>query len=157
MQRQNEQKSQVHQEMAKQYVTFQVGDLNFGVDVEQVQEVLRYQPMTPIPLSPPAVKGLVNLRGQIITAIDVRSLLGMSASTSGKKPMNVVIRAEGEVVSLLVDSIGDVMETDESDFEDTPDTISGDIRAIVQGVFKLKGRLLLVLDGSACVQGERIQ
>jgi purine-binding chemotaxis protein CheW len=143
--------------LAKQYVTFQVGDLNFGVDVEQVQEVLRYQPMTPIPLAPPEVKGLVNLRGQIITAIDVRSLLGMSASTSGKKSMNVVIRAEGEVVSLLVDSIGDVMETDDSDFEDTPATISGDIKAIVQGVFKLKDRLLLVLDGSACVQGERIQ
>ena len=141
--------------LAKQYVTFRVGNLTFGVDVAHVQEVLRFQPMTPVPLAPLAVKGLVNLRGQIITAIDVRSLLRMPAIAEDTKPMNVVIKAEGEVLSLLVDAIGDVLEVDKRDFEETPETIAVHIRSIIQGVFKLKQSLLLILDGAACMSGDR--
>jgi purine-binding chemotaxis protein CheW len=105
--------------------------------------------MTPIPLAPKAVKGLVNLRGQIITAIDLGSLLGLE-STQGEPPsMNVVIRSEGERVSLLVDSIGDVLEMEEGDYEEIPETVPSHIAAIVQGVFKLSDELLLVLDGKS--------
>ena len=133
-----------------QYVTFRVGELLFGVDVSHVQEVLRAQPMTPIPLAPKAVKGLVNLRGQIITAIDLRSLLGMDTISDVRSSMNVVIRSDGERVSLLVDSIGDVLEMEEDDYEETPETVPSYIGTIVQGVYKLKNELLLVLDGRSC-------
>ena len=142
--------SHAHTSLAAQYVTFRVGELLFGVDVSQVQEVLRSQPMTPIPLAPKAIKGLVNLRGQIITAIDLGSLLGIETSKETAPSMNVVIRSEGERVSLLVDSIGDVLEMKEQDYEEIPETVPAHIATIVQGVFKLKDELLLVLDGKSC-------
>lgn len=148
MEQQHHQES--HTELPTQYVTFRVGELLFGVDVSYVQEVLRSQPMTPIPLAPKAIKGLVNLRGQIITAIDLGSLLGLESPDGTAPSMNVVIRAEGERVSLLVDSIGDVLEMDEEDYEEIPETVPSHIAAIVQGVFKLKDELLLVLDGKSC-------
>jgi purine-binding chemotaxis protein CheW len=142
-------------DLAHQYVTFRVGRLLFGVDVAQVQEVLRHQPMTPVPLAPQAVKGLVNLRGQIITAIDLRSLLRLEPNDKDGLPMNVVIRAAGEVLSLMVDSIGDVLEVDPSDYEDAPDTLPGNIRGVLQGVVKLDQELMLILNGASCVQSDK--
>ena len=138
--------------LATQYVTFRVGELLFGLDVGQVQEVLRAQPMTPVPLAPKAIRGLVNLRGQIITAIDLRSMIGMDDTDSPEPAMNVVVHAEGERISLLVDSIGDVLEMDPVDYEDTPDTIASNIGGIVQGVFKLEQDLLLVINAQSCLQ-----
>lgn len=139
--------------LAKQYVTFRAGELFFGVDVLQVQEIIRYQAMTPVPLAPLAVKGLINLRGQIITALDLRSVLKLGAAADMEKPMNVVIRAGDETVSLLVDSIGDVIEVDPNEYESTPETIAPHIRSVLYGVFKLKEELLLVLNGKACIEG----
>lgn len=138
--------------LATQYVTFRAGELFFGVDVLQVQEIIRFQAMTPVPLAPPAVKGLINLRGQIIAALDLRSILKLSGSTSDERPMNVVVRAGDETISLLVDSIGDVIETDPAEYEPAPETITPHIRSILQGVFKLKEELLLVLNSKACVE-----
>lgn len=140
-------------DLATQYVTFRAGGLFFGVDVLKVQEIIRYQSMTPVPLAPTAVKGLINLRGQIIAALDLRSVLKMEPEKNDEKPMNVVVRAGDETVSLLVDSIGDVIEVDKDEYEPTPETIAPHVRNILHGVFKLKEELLLVLNGKACVEG----
>jgi purine-binding chemotaxis protein CheW len=131
---------------SKQFCTFYLGDLFFGVEVENVQEVFRYQDMTNVPLAPSAVRGLINLRGQIITAIDLRSRLEMEDWPDGKLPMNVVVRTEEGVVSLLVDEIADVLEVPEDNFERPPDTINDITRELVLGVYKLEDKLLLILD-----------
>jgi purine-binding chemotaxis protein CheW len=130
----------------KQFSTFAVDHLLFGVEVEKVQEVIRYQEMTRVPLSPPVVRGLINLRGQIVTAIDLRCRLGLRERSSEDLPMNVVIRHDDGAVSLLVDEIGDVLEVEEESFERPPGTVTGDVKRFTRGVYKLKDRLLIVLD-----------
>ncbi|MGN6242769.1 MAG: chemotaxis protein CheW [Motilibacteraceae bacterium] len=132
-----------------QYCTFWVDDLYFGVDVMEVQEVIRYQEMTEVPLAPAVVRGLINLRGQIVTAIDLRRRLGLPARDD--LPMNVVVRSGEEPVSLLVDEIGDVVETDPADREDVPPTLRGPARELLAATYKLPGRLLLVLDTARAV------
>lgn len=133
-------------ETGNQFCTFYLDKHFFGVEVKKVQEVFRYHEMTAVPLAPPVVSGLINLRGQIITAIDLRRRLEMPDHPDGKLPMNVVVRAKEGVVSLLVDEIADVLEAPADSFETTPDTIRGPIRELVSGVYKLDGKLLLVLD-----------
>ncbi len=129
-----------------QYATFFVNGLYFGVEVLTVQEVIRYQQMTRVPLAPPVISGLINLRGQIVTAIDVRTRLGMEPRPTHQLPMNVVVRTDDGATSLLVDEIGDVVEVQSSQFEATPDTVRGAVRNLVDGIYKLDQRLLLVLN-----------
>src|SRR5271166_5637497 len=97
-----------------QYSTFFVADLFFGVDVLNVQEVLRFQPMTPVPQAPGVIEGLINLRGQIVTAIDMRRRLRLPPRGGEQMPMNMVVRTGEGAVSLLVDEIGDVLDVDEA-------------------------------------------
>ncbi len=131
----------------RQLCTFHVADLYLGVDVVEVQEVIRYQDLTVVPLAPEAVRGLINLRGQIVTAIDMRTVLGLPPLPEGELPVNVVIRdGADEAVSLLVDQIGDVVDTDENDLEAVPPTLTGAARELVLGAYKLPSSLLLVLD-----------
>src|ERR1700733_196029 len=122
----------------RQLCTFYLRDLMFGVEVEKVQEVIRYQEMTKIPLSPSVIAGLINLRGQIVTAVDLRHQLDLAPRKSGELPMNVVIRREDGPISLLVDEIGDVVEVEEQLFEHAPDTLDGRKREFIRGVYKLK-------------------
>ncbi len=136
----------------KQFCTFYLGDLFFGVEVDNVQEVFKYQEMTRVPLAHSVVRGLINLRGQIITAIDLRARLGMDELPDGQKPMNVVVRTEEGVVSLLVDKIAEVLEVSEDDFERPPDTIDEITRELVLGVYKLENKLLLTLDTEKTVR-----
>lgn len=130
----------------RQFCTFYLEDLYFGVGVQEVQEVLRHQEMTPVPLAPSIVSGLINLRGKIVTALDLRRRLKMKGRAEGQLPMNVVVRTSEGVVSLLVDEIGDVLNVEEDAFERPPDTISETTRELIQGVYKLKDKLLLILD-----------
>jgi purine-binding chemotaxis protein CheW len=130
----------------QQFCTFFVDGLFFGVEVHKVQEVIRYQGMTDVPLAPAEIGGLINLRGQIVTAIDLRKRLAMSERQSSEQPMNVVVRTADGAVSLLVDEIGDVVEVADSTFEEVPDTLKGIGRELIRGVYKLKERLLLLLD-----------
>lgn len=136
----------------KQFCTFYLGDLFFGVEVDNVQEVFKYQEMTRVPLAHSVVRGLINLRGQIITAIDLRARLGMDELPDGQKPMNVVVRTEEGVVSLLVDKIAEVLEVSEDNFERPPDTIDEITRELVLGVYKLENKLLLTLDTEKTVR-----
>jgi len=134
---------------SRQFCTFHLGGLYLGVEVCHVQEVLRYQRMTAAPLAPPVVRGLINLRGQIVTALDLRQRLGLGPVADGRLPMNVVVRASDATVSLLVDDIGDVADVDDALFERPPETLKGDCRALIRGAYKLQGRLLLELDTEA--------
>jgi purine-binding chemotaxis protein CheW len=129
-----------------QYCTFTLDGLYFGVDVLKVQEVIRYQEMTRIPGAPAVVSGLINLRGQLVTALDLRQRLQLQPRPDGQLPMNVVVRTEEGATSLLVDEIGDVIELDDTTHERPPETIDAVTREVVRGVHKLEGRLLLVLD-----------
>ncbi|HEV2968340.1 MAG TPA: chemotaxis protein CheW [Pirellulales bacterium] len=136
----------------RQYCTFFLDDLFFGVEVQKVQEVIRYQQMTRVPLAPPEVSGMINLRGQIVTAIDLRRRLGLCDRLGERLPMNVVVRGDDGAVSLLVDEIGDVQEVEEDRFEQPPETLKGIGRELIRGVYKLNGQLLLVLDTEAAMQ-----
>jgi purine-binding chemotaxis protein CheW len=131
---------------SSQYCTFYLEDYFFGIGVQLVQEVIRFQEMTPIPLAPEYIEGFINLRGQIVTAVDLRRRLGYPTRDDDKRPMNVIVNSQGEPISLLVDRIGDVLEVDQSLFEPPPDTLKGTTRDVVDGVYKLEGQLLLVLD-----------
>jgi purine-binding chemotaxis protein CheW len=135
----------------KQYSTFFLDGLLLGVDVRRVQEVLRPQEMTRVPLAPPMIRGLVNLRGQIVTAIDVRRRFDLPPLPADQSPMNVVVRCEDGAVSLLVDEIGDVVEIQDEDFAPPPVTLKGAARELITGVYKLKDRLMLILDTDRAV------
>lgn len=131
---------------SRQLCTFLLDDLLFGVEVVNVQEVIRYQDMTRVPLASAMVRGLINLRGQIVTAIDMRARLDLPALPKDVQPMNVVLRTGDGVVSLLVDEIGDVLELDGATFERAPETLAGVFREVVLGVYKLERGILLLLD-----------
>lgn len=126
------------------------GDL-YGVEVAHVQEVLRAQKLTRVPLAPPAVAGLINLRGQVVTAIELRERLGRPARPEGSDSVVIVVRMHGEAVSFLVDGIADVVHVDAADFEQPPDTLDGRARELIRGAYKLDGRLLLALDVARAV------
>jgi len=133
-------------EKQKQFCTFYLDNLFFGIDVLKVQEIIRYQDMTQVPLAPPVISGLINLRGQVVTAMDLRPRLGLGKRNADDLPMNVIIRTEDDTVSFLVDEIGDVVEPDEDTFELPPETIGSGLRKLINGVYKLDGQLLLVMD-----------
>jgi purine-binding chemotaxis protein CheW len=138
----------------QQFCTFFLKNQFFGVPVSEVQEVIRYQEMTRVPLVPAVIRGLINLRGQIVMAIDLRRRLGMEERAQSELPMNVVVRTDDGAVSLLVDEIGDVLEANEENFERPPETLQGQARQLVRGVYKLQERLMLVLDTARAVSGE---
>ncbi len=139
-------------EHAHQLCTFRVGELVLGVEVTRVQEVLRHQEMTPVPLAPGVVSGLINLRGQIVTALDMRQRLGVGPRPAGELPMNVVVRHDEGVVSMLVDEIGDVVDVEEASFEPPPATLAPLSKALVQGVYKLDRQLLLLLNTELAIR-----
>jgi len=135
----------------KQFCTFFLEGHFFGVPVQEVQEVIRYQEMTEVPLAPEIVRGLINLRGQIVMAIDLRRRLGMAERPPAQVPMNIVVRTADGVLSLLVDQIGEVIEVEEDSFEQPPENLRGMAREAIHGVHKLPNRLLLVLDTERAV------
>ncbi len=132
---------------ARLVCTFSLGTQTFGVDVRSVQEVVRGLQLTRVPLAPAEVAGLINLRGEIVTAIDLRRRLGMEPPPEHGRTTSVIVRSgDGALVSLMVDEIGDVVEVGDAAFEHTPETVQGPIRQLITGVFKLEDSLLLSLD-----------
>ena len=134
-----------------QYCTFYAAGHYFGLDVMHVQEIIRYQEMTRVPLAPPVVRGLINLRGQIVTALDLRRRLDLPDRPDGQFPINVVVQTDDGAVSLLVDEIGDVLEVPETDFERPPDTLIGPASDLILGAYKLPHSLLLILNTAKTV------
>ena len=141
-----------------QFCTFYLGKLLFGVELKGVQEVIRSLEMTKVPLAPEVVSGLINLRGQIVTAVDLRRRLELNSRPPGMLAMNVVVRSEDGAVSLLVDEIGEVVEVEETSFEPPPETLRGSVRSMIVGVHKLNDRLMHVLDiEKACQMTEVVE
>jgi purine-binding chemotaxis protein CheW len=130
----------------QQFCTFFLKDLFFGVPVQQVQEVIRYQEMTRVPLAPKVIRGLINLRGQIVMAVDLRERFRMEDRPEGTLPVNVVVRTAEGPVSLLVDKVGDVVAVDRQSFEDPPQSVDAKVRILIHGVYKLEHGLMQALN-----------
>ena len=135
----------------RQLATFTLDSFLFGIDVGTVQEVLRFQPMTAVPLAPRMVGGLINLRGKIVAALDLRVRLGLPPRPVERAPMNMVLRADEGAVSLLVDTIGEVITVDDGGCETPPETMSDTARAVIDHVYKLPDGLLLALDWKTAI------
>jgi purine-binding chemotaxis protein CheW len=139
--------------MTTQICTFFLDDLYFGIDVQAVQEVTRTQIVTPVPLAPLDICGLMNLRGQIVTVIDLKQRLAMlpgerspTQAAIGRLGYDLFLKRSNESVSLWVDEVGDVLELTDDQFEPPPATLKGKVRQVLQGAYKLEDKFLLVLD-----------
>jgi purine-binding chemotaxis protein CheW len=138
-----------------QFCTFYLNKVLFGVELRGVQEVIQQVELTDVPLAPAVVGGLINLRGQIVTAIDLRRRLELPERPDDIRPVNVVVRTRDGAVSLLVDEIGDVVEVEQDTFEGPPETLQGKIRMVILGVHKLDRQLMHLLDiEKACETAE---
>ncbi len=131
---------------ADQLLTFMLAGQLFGVPVLQVNDVLGPQKITKTPLAPPAVAGIMNLRGRIVTSIDVRNCLGQAPREAGQANMSVVVDQDGELFSLMIDSVGDVLALSQSTFENVPATLDASWRSVSSGIHKLQDKILVVLD-----------
>jgi len=128
------------------FVTMTISGQLFGIPVLTVQDVLGPQKITMIPLAPPEVAGALNLRGRIVTAIDVRKCLGLEPNKNQSESMSVVVDHEGELYSLIIDSVGEVLSLPADCFERNPATLDAKWRDVSAGVYRLKNKLLVVLD-----------
>lgn len=130
----------------KVYVTLMVADQLFGVPIHSVQDVLGPQRINRIPLAPAEVAGSLNLRGRIVTAIDLRKRLGLPPRPADQPGMSVVVDLGGELYSLIMDAAGEVMSLPASAFEPNPATLDPLWQDVTSGVYQLEGRLLVVLE-----------
>lgn len=130
----------------RQLATFVLEGARYGIDVLRVQEALRPQERTPVPLAPAGTAGLVNLRGQVVLTFDLRVRLGLAPLAADAEPMMLVVRMGDEPVSLLVDEIGDVVDVDDELFAPPPDTLDPALRDVLIGAYTLPEGLLLALD-----------
>ena len=128
-----------------QFSTFIISGRLYGIEVSSVQEVTKSLPITQVPLAPSFIYGLINLRGQIATAVSLRDLFELTDAPPSEF-MNVVCRQDGVLISLLVDQIGDVIELDHSSFEQTPETVTPKVAKFMEGVYKIPGSLLSVIE-----------
>ena len=128
------------------YCTFEVDGYRLGVDVVNVQEVIRHREPTRVPTASSVVQGLINLRGQIVTVLDLRGRLGLPPAADLEGRMDVVVRVQGGAVGLVVDEVGDVLEIDEAALEPTPATVPESVRCLTSGLDSSTGRSLFVLD-----------
>lgn len=139
----------------RQFCTFFLDQIYFGIDIEAIQEIIRDRPITRVPLAPSDIRGLIDLRGQIIPVVDLQHRLGIETEVSSLSTdrnvdedgeYNIVIRIANEIVSLRVDNIGDIIELADADLEPPIATLQENIRNFLQGVYKLDRNFLLVLD-----------
>jgi purine-binding chemotaxis protein CheW len=133
-------------EPARDFVTATVGGQLFGIPVLTVQDVLGAQRLTRIPLAPPEVAGALNLRGRIVTAIDLRRRLDLSGNAATGEGMSIVVEHSGELYSLIIDSVGEVLSLPPERFEPNPPTLDSRWREVSGGIFRLDGQLLVVLE-----------
>lgn len=130
----------------RQVCAFTLGEHLFGIDIRYVQEVVRCQQFTPVPLTPPIVSGLLNLRGQIVLAIDLRERLELGEYVGQKSRTNIIARIGDGLLSFVVDELYDIVPLDNDQFEPLPGTLTGIEKQFATGCFKLKDRLLIMLD-----------
>lgn len=129
-----------------EYVTVMLGEQLFGLPISRVQDVFMLERLTRVPLSQPEIAGVLNLRGRIVTAIDMRRRLGLPKREDGKKPMAIGIESKGESYGLLIDTVGEVLKLDENNREPNPVNLDARLARVSAGVHRLDGQLLVVLD-----------
>lgn len=129
-----------------EYVTAMIGDQLFGLPISRVQDVFMPDRLTRVPLAPPEIAGVLNLRGRIVTAIDMRARLGLPKRDDGRQSMAVGIESKGESYGLLIDVIGEVLKLNESAAEPNPVNLDARLARVSAGVHRLDGQLLVVLD-----------
>jgi len=130
----------------KDYVTIRLSGQLCGIPVLEVHDVLSEQAITSVPLAPPAVAGVLNLRGRIVTAINLRKRLGLDAQGPDGENMSIVVEYEGEPYSLLIDTVGDVLSFSEDAFERNPVTLDACWQDVSSGIFRMEGELMVILD-----------
>lgn len=130
----------------QEFVTLRLGQQLFGISVLAVQDVMRYQPIAPIPLAPEVIAGSLNVRGRIVTAYNMRRRLGLSSYEDLQKIMMVVVDFQHELFALMVDAVGDVLSLQMNRFEKVPANMDASWRSMAAGVFKLETELLVILD-----------
>ena len=138
------------------FVTFTIANQLFGIPVLKVQDVLSSHNITRIPLAPPEIAGSLNLRGRIVTAMDVRLRLGLPPRDR-KGSMSIVAEHGGELYSLMVDSVGEVLALKGSAWERNPPTLDPKFRDYSLGIYRLDGKLLVVLDVNRLLDYDRVQ
>ncbi|HTQ96396.1 MAG TPA: chemotaxis protein CheW [Candidatus Acidoferrum sp.] len=136
----------------QKYATFYLNSICFGIPIERVQEVLEFQEITHVPLSPPVLPGIINLRGQILTTIDLKARLDLAENEFTGQPMMIVVRTSEGPMNLIVDKIGGVLDVDSEQFEKPTETLKPGVRAAILHVCKLQGYLLLILDTEKIIQ-----
>ena len=129
-----------------EFATFHVGRLLLGIDIRQTEEINRQLDLTPVPHAPACVRGVVNLRGEVVTVLDLRNILGLEPLALSAASRNVVVRNESEQVGLLVDRVADVVTVHPEEMEPPPANVSGVSGRFFKGVYKLESALLVVLD-----------
>lgn len=130
----------------KEFLTIKIDGQMFGIPILQVQDVLGEIKVTRIPLAPPQVSGSLNLRGRIVTAIDVRKCLGLTPLENTERRMSVVVMHDDELYSLIIDNVGDVLTLQDKDFEQNPATLDITWKSVSLGVYRLDGQILVILD-----------
>ena len=128
------------------YVTFTTAGQMFGLPIECVQDVFKPSSITRVPLAGPEIAGVLNLRGRIVTAIELRSRLGLAARDAGQVPMAIGIESRGESFGLLVDTVGEVLKLPDEEREPNPINLDRNLGRVSAGVYRLDGHLLVVLD-----------
>lgn len=131
---------------SEEFLTITIANQLFGIPVLQVQDVLGQQTVTKIPMSPSEVDGALNLRGRIVTAINVRKRLGLDELEKKETDMSVVVEHENELYSLIIDSVGDVLSLQNKDYEPTPATLDKMWKDVSSGIYRLEQELLVVLN-----------
>ena len=136
-----------------EYVTATIGGQLFGLPISRVQDVFSPDRLTHVPLAAPEIAGLLNLRGRIVTAIDMRKRLGLPALEDGRPRMAVGIECKGESYGLLIDAIGEVLKLSASGREDNPVNLDPQLARVSAGVHRLDGSLLVLLDVDRILDG----
>jgi purine-binding chemotaxis protein CheW len=129
--------------------TFNIGEMCCGIDILKVQEIKKLTQVTPVPLAPEYVKGIMNLRGRIITVLDVGKRLGQPSKCASRHQINIIVRFENEFIGLLVDSIGDVFRTEAGSIEKQPANVSGIRGQYFEGILKTEKQLITILNLAA--------
>ncbi len=142
-------------DVAADFVTVRVGRQLFGIPVSLVHDVFVPQSITPVPLSPPEVAGVLNLRGRVVTAIDVRQCLGLASRPIGGRGMAVGIEKNNEAYGLIIDEVGEVLTLQPHAYERNPANLDPKWRRISHGVYRLDGNLMVILDVDRLLDFER--
>lgn len=129
-----------------QWVTFRLENETYGINVMQVQEVLRYSEIAPVPGAPQYVLGIINLRGNVVTVIDTRQRFGLSTAETTDQTRIVIIEAENQVVGILVDAVAEVVYLRQSEIETTPNVGNEESAKFIQGVCHKNDELLILVD-----------